>query len=244
MIQSPIASAPSAPPQPSPASLRSLGEGVPDCYEADPWRKAAPSPKRQRGGGLGWGLRLAGILLAFAPLIARAESLDELLAKGTVVLVENDAKGKFSSATGITVVNAPLEKVWGILINYNNYKNFIPKVVRSEVVQGAGTYDLHVKWEIDTPGWNTKYTVHYHLNEAIHVINAEWEDGALKDSKWEYRVEAAGPNKTIIYNKTMARHFSSILEGLEDQGQTITIGVNVGGALSYLKSIKTQAEKG
>lgn len=163
--------------------------------------------------------RLAVALLAFAPLVARAESLDELLAKGTVVLVENDAKGKFSSATGITVINAPIDKVWGIITNYGNYHTFIPKVVKSEVVGGAGTYDLHVKWELDTPGWNTKYTVHYHLNEALHTINAEWEDGALKDSHWEYRVEAAGPNKTIVYNKTMARHFSSILEGLEDLGR-------------------------
>ncbi len=186
---------------------------------------------------------IAAFLAASLPLAGSAETLEGLLARGPVVLVESDSKGSFSSATGVISINAPADRVWATLIDFPKYKEFMPKVVSSRIVKGEGTYDPEVRWEIDTPVMNTIYTVHYHINDALRVITVEQVAGALKDSHWEYRLESAGPSRTLIYYKSSARHFSSILENLEDSQQTITIGVNVGGALGILRAIKARSEK-
>jgi ribosome-associated toxin RatA of RatAB toxin-antitoxin module len=184
------------------------------------------------------------LVVLLLPAIARPETLEGLLARGPVVLVESDPKGAFSSATGVIGINAPIEKVWTTILDFSKYKDFVPKVVGSKIVKGEGTTDPEVRWEIDTPVINTVYNVHYHPAEASHMINAEQVSGALKDSHWEYRVEPDGPGRTLIYYKSQARHFSSLLEGLEDSQQTITIGVNVGGALGLLRALKVRSEKG
>ena len=188
---------------------------------------------------------LKGVLFALlvaCPFSVRAETLESLLSKGTVMLVEDDASGKFQAATGIIAINAPVEKVWGILVDYASYKKFVPRVVDAKVVTGAGTYDPHVRWEIDTPVFNTVYTVHYHLNEATHSISGEWESGALKGSHWEWRLEATPDGKTQVFYKSVSRNFSAFVESLDDKQQTMTVGVNVGGVLTVLHAVKKRAE--
>lgn len=187
--------------------------------------------------------RALALILVLCPAISAAETLDSLLARGPLVLVESDPKGKFGAATGIISVDAPLEHVWKTILDFEKYKEFVPKVVSCKVVSGANTYDPHVRWEIDTPVFNTVYTIHYHVNDALHTIAGDQVEGALKDSHWEWRMEAVSPTRTVIYYKSQARHFSSFLEGVEDSQQTITIGVNVGGAVTLLRAIKKRAEQ-
>jgi ribosome-associated toxin RatA of RatAB toxin-antitoxin module len=179
-------------------------------------------------------------ILAAVPLLVRADSLEALLAKGPLVLVENDAKGKFSAATGIIFIEAPLEKTWATVIDFARYKEFVPKVVEAEVA-GAGN-ELKVTWELDVPGINTTYTVAYHLDPAAKTIVAEQVKGDLKGSKWAWQLEASGPNRTLIHYRSQALHFSRILESAEDDQKTITIGVNVGGVLTVLRALKTRVE--
>lgn len=186
-----------------------------------------------------WALTIA---LLVCPVVARAETLEALLAKGTVMLVEDDAQGKFASATGIVEIGAPIDKVWATITDYASYKSFVPRVVSAKIVAGVGTYDPHVKLEIDTPVFNTVYTVHFHLNEATHTITGEWVEGALKGSHWEWRMETPSPGKTIVYYKSVSKNFSAFVESLDDKQQTMTVGVNVGGVLTVLHAIKKRAE--
>jgi ribosome-associated toxin RatA of RatAB toxin-antitoxin module len=187
--------------------------------------------------------RSLALILVLCPAIAAADSMDGLLARGPLVLVENDPKGKFSGATGIISVDAPLERVWKTITDFSHYKEFVPKVVSCRIVKGENTSDPHVRWEIDTPVFNTVYTIHYHVDGALHTILGDQVEGALKDSHWEWHMEAVSPTRTIIYYKSQARHFSSFLEGVEDSQQTITIGVNVGGAVTLLRAIKKRSEQ-
>jgi ribosome-associated toxin RatA of RatAB toxin-antitoxin module len=184
-------------------------------------------------------LALAFVLL---PLAARAETLESLLGKGTVMLVEDDPEGKFAAATGIVEINAPIEKVWSVITNYGAYKDFVPRVASVKVVSGAGTYDPRVRLEIDTPVFNTVYTVHFHLNEANHSITGEWVEGALKGSHWDWKMESSGPGKTIVFYKSVSKNFSAFVESLDDKQQTMTVGINVGGVMTVLHAMKKRAE--
>ncbi len=190
---------------------------------------------------LRWTLLAALVMGAQA---ARADAtLDSMLAKGAVVLVENDAKGHFASATGIVAVDAPIEKVWATILDFGSYSEFVPKVVESKIVSGAGTNELRVHWEIEVPGPNTTYTLAYHVDPEKKSIEVEQVEGDLKGSRWGWRLEQVSPTRTLIHHRSAAKHFSSILESAEDESKSITIGVNVGGALALLRALKARAEK-
>jgi len=53
---------------------------------------------------------------------------------------------------------------------------------------------------------------------------------------------ATSPDVTRIYYGGVTRNFSSMAQRLEDDQQTITVGVNVVGLMAAVKAIKTRAE--
>lgn len=169
--------------------------------------------------------------------------MESLLARGPLVLVESDSKGRFGAATGVISVDAPIERVWKVVTTFERYKEFIPKVVSCRMVKGQNTSDPVLRWELDTPVINTIYSAHYHVEEALHTLTGDQVEGALRGSHFEVRLESAGPNRTLVYSKSQARNFSFFLEHLEDSLQSITVGVNVGGTVSWLRAIKKRSEE-
>jgi hypothetical protein len=51
-----------------------------------------------------------------------------------------------------------------------------------------------------------------------------------------------GPKQTLIYFTTASRNFSSLAQSLEDEQQTITVGVNVSAALATVRAMKKKSE--
>ncbi|MHB8419610.1 MAG: SRPBCC family protein [Myxococcales bacterium] len=186
---------------------------------------------------------LAGASLALAPGAAAAQELMDLLAKGPVVLVENDAHGRFDRATAVVLVHAPAAKVWDVVSNFSNYRYFMPKVVKSEQRLSGPTFpnQLDVAYEIDVPISNAKYTFHYQLDPAQLAIHGKWLKGDLEGSFCDWKLVPHG-DATLAYFTTASRNFSSLAQKLEDSQQTITIGVNVSAALATVKAIKKRVE--
>src|ERR1041385_1982034 len=117
---------------------------------------------------------------AMAMLLASpaAETLETLLARGPVVSVEGDGEGRFEAAVAYVDVEAPLDKAWSVLTDFARYKEFVPRVVGSDAVPADG--GLRVKWEIDSPGMNTKYTVQYTLDARAHAVDGKQAGGDLR----------------------------------------------------------------
>src|ERR1051325_2517655 len=109
--------------------------------------------------------------LAMAMLLASpaAETLETLLARGPVVSVEGDGEGRFEAAVAYVDVEAPLEKAWEVVADFASYREFVPRVVDSDAAPSGG--GVRVKWEIDSPGLNTKYTVQYTLDARAHAVD-------------------------------------------------------------------------
>ena len=164
-----------------------------------------------------------------------------LLQKGPLVSVERGPDGKFLRCTALALVNAPPEKVWAAYTDFDHLKDFVPKVVASEVVKRTDT-DIEVKLEIEVPGTNTVYVMRYTPHLETRTIEANWVSGDLKGSTWVLHLEPVGEGKTLINYSGASRHFSRILEGLEDDQQTISVGVNVGAALTTVTAMKKRAE--
>ena len=185
----------------------------------------------------------AALLLLSSAALAQ-QDMKPLLDKGPLVLVEDNSSGKFGQATAMAYVAAPPEKVWAIVSDQSKLTEFMPKVTTSDVTPTEGKsneFDLHIS--LDVPGPDTDYTVHYVRDEARREMKGTWVKGDLKGSKWTWKVEKASDGNSIVSFAASIKNFSSILQNVEDDQQTMTVGVNVSSTLAAVKAVKRRAER-
>jgi len=164
-----------------------------------------------------------------------------LLERGPLALVEQTKDGKFQQATAIVLVNAPPDRVYLALLDHGKFKEYVPKVLTSDVDK-SNAKSFEVRFVIDVPGPDTDYTIKYVRDDAKRVLKGTWAKGDLKDSKWEWRVEPGPDGKTLLYHQLQVKNFSSVLTSLEDDRQTMTVGVNVGSAIAATTAVKAHLE--
>lgn len=190
-------------------------------------------------------LLVPALLCAAALPSARAraggDGLSSLLSKGSVVLVESNAKGRFSQCTSIVRVHQNADTVFSVVADVGHWKDFMPKIEESKVLhQGAGW--KMVTFEIDVPGPDPEYTMRFDIDRAHRTMKATWLRGDLQGSHSAWRVVPVSSTESIIYYTNSTKHYSSLAQSLEDKAQTITIGVNVTAVIAGAKAVKRKAE--
>jgi ribosome-associated toxin RatA of RatAB toxin-antitoxin module len=179
-------------------------------------------------------------VLAQAPA---QDALTPLLDRGPLVLVEQTKDGKFQMATGIVQVDAPPQLVWETLLKMEDYKNFMPKVELSEISnrdEAKGEFDVH--YIIEVPGPDTDYTIRFVRNDKEMTLTGKWIKGDLKGSRWFWKVQPGPGGKTLLSQSVQVKNFSALLQNVEDDQQTITLGINVGSAVVVTGSLKRHIE--
>lgn len=194
------------------------------------------------GSRLGIVILFALLLLPVGSSVARADQLDGLLLKGPVVMLEQADDGKFKKATSVIKINAPIEKVWEAVIDFARYKEIFPKCKQSKVLKQDAVSAL-VRFEIEVPLVNTKYEIKYKIVPEKRKLIAKWAKGDLKGSHWIWLLKPAADGGTVVYYAGVTKSFSAILERMEDDQQTITIGVNVASLIASLRAVKQWVEK-
>jgi ribosome-associated toxin RatA of RatAB toxin-antitoxin module len=187
-------------------------------------------------------LKLAAVLLVGSA--AGAQDVNDLLARGPVVSVETNKDGKFDKATAVIQINRSPDEVWAVATDFEHYRDFLPKVVASDTLRtkpGMKATQVEVSYEIEVPGANTVYTFRYDVDAANKTMKGAWRRGDIKDSFCEWRI-APHPSGSLLYYTTASRNFSSLAESIEDEQQTVTVGVNVAAALATVKAVKKRAE--
>ncbi len=180
------------------------------------------------------------VLTVLLSTSAGAQDLMELLSKGPVVLVEMDSKGKFDKATAVVHIKRPPEEVWKVAVDFPRHKEFMPKLLKSDVTKvDDDTFDLDA--EIEVPGVNPSYTFRYDVDAEKRTIKGQWLKGDIKGSHCLWRL-VPYQGGTLLYYTNASRNFSSLAEGIEDDQQTVTVGVNVTTALAVVKAVKTRVE--
>ena len=131
--------------------------------------------------------------------------------------------------------------MWRVLMDFESYKEFMPKLMEVEVKERTDT-TVVVSYVLETPGRNTRYAMSYEMREADHEMDARWHSGSLEGTFGHWRlVEAAGG--TLVYYTGATRNYSRILQRLEDDQQTVTTGVNVSSAIAMVRAVAERAEK-
>jgi ribosome-associated toxin RatA of RatAB toxin-antitoxin module len=173
---------------------------------------------------------------------AAAKELLELLRRGPVVQVEQNKSGRFGQAVTTILIEAPAEVAWQVVRDVERYKDFMPKVLDSTARRREGN-KVDVRFVIEVPGPDTDYVVHYVADDAKRELRGTWQSGDLKGSRWLWKVEPVGEGRALLTQSVSITGFSSLLTRLEDEQQTITVGVNVSTSLAGVKAVKRRAEE-
>jgi ribosome-associated toxin RatA of RatAB toxin-antitoxin module len=188
-------------------------------------------------------LTFAALLsLTTSHALAQSEGLVPLLSRGPVVLVEEGAQGKFGQATGTVLVDSPPETVWKILIEMERFKDFVPKVNTAEVLRRDGN-EFDIRMVIDTPGPDTDHTIRWAVDNSKREMKGTWMKGDLKGSRWMWKVESLPDGRSLLSQQISLKNFSVFLANVDDDQQTITVGLNVSSALAATKAVKKRAEE-
>jgi carbon monoxide dehydrogenase subunit G len=179
------------------------------------------------------------VALLFAPAL-RADELAGLLAAGPLVRIEADPAGKYKEGLAIADVDAPIDLVWSVLKDFPGYATWMPRVQKCDVTRDGADYLLEMK--IDTPLVSTRYTNRVSVDDVAKTMRIRHEKGDLKGTRYQWRVVPLDARRTRLYYSGVIKNFSSVAESMEDDQQTITIGINVASLLATIKSVKARAE--
>jgi hypothetical protein len=99
-----------------------------------------------------------------------------------------------------------------------------------------------MKVKLDTPLVATSYTNRMSPDAVNKTMNVRQVKGDLSGSRYLWRLTALGEGKTRITYSGIVKNFSSIAESLDDEQQTLTIGINVVSLMAQVKAVKGRAE--
>jgi len=97
-------------------------------------------------------------------------------------------------ASRTVVFNAPIDKVFEVITDYDRYPEFLTEVKKTKQVDRKGN-EVSIQYEVDLMK-TIKYTVRMREEKPTKLswsfVEGEW----MKDNKGSWLLEAQGPNQT------------------------------------------------
>ncbi|NOJ91577.1 SRPBCC family protein [Corallococcus sp. CA049B] len=108
-----------------------------------------------------------------------------------------------AGATRTITINAPVEKVFDIVTNYDRYAEFLPEVKKVSTSQRQGN-TVQVHYEVDVVK-RIRYTIRVTEERPKRMSWTFVEGEVMKDNKGSWTLEPEGEGKTrATYNVEMA----------------------------------------
>jgi coenzyme Q-binding protein COQ10 len=108
-----------------------------------------------------------------------------------------------AGATKTIVINAPVEKVFDIIIQYEKYREFLPEVKEVSTSKRQGN-EVNVHYKVDVVK-TIKYTIRVKEERPTRMSWSFVEGEFMKDNKGSWLLEPAGEGKTkATYTVEMA----------------------------------------
>lgn len=182
---------------------------------------------------------LLALILATAPA-ARAVTLDSLLAKGEVSVLETFPDGRLRQVTAIGLLDAPIDRVWALLVDFGAYESWMPKVRDSTVVSRTET-EAVVDWTVAVAGPDISWRQRIVIDPVSHTITATQLSGAMPGSRWVWKLSDYGgktlAERTIRVNVVETNWF---VRQIEDEQHTLDFGINTAIGVVELRGLETR----
>jgi ribosome-associated toxin RatA of RatAB toxin-antitoxin module len=182
------------------------------------------------------GLALGVALVGSRPVAA--DSLDALLAKGEVTLLETRPDGRLRQVTALALVHAPIDVVWKRLTDFAAYETWMPQVVDSTVVSTVAD-TVVVDFSVAVVGPNINFRESHVLDPVAHTVSGTWVSGALQGSHWDWKLETHGADtlvSRVLYLNVMDTNW--IVRQVDDEHHTMDYGINVATGVVELRGLE------
>ncbi len=187
--------------------------------------------------------------------------LEKLLDGGRVAFVDRAQRpGKELAVSGV-IVNAPPEKVWNILADFESYPKMINQITRVKVIEKKSDFavvqfymfliklgpvkiqtDYIQKWKYDKP---RKITIVSLDEKNVKKKKYNETDDPANAIVWEL-VPTADGKRTMLFHTTISDISESGVVGkyMVERQPTIQIGFDLANALIQTEAVKTRAASG
>lgn len=181
------------------------------------------------------------ILLAAA--LCSAASLDGLLARGELSLLETYPDGRLKQVTAIARLEAPLDSVWSVLTDYAAYETWMPQVRDSTVVSVEGNTAI-VDWTVGVVGPDIQMRQSLAADRAAGTIIARHVSGAMGGSSWAWKLTGEGERtlveRTLRLNVVDSNWF---IKQVEDEHHTLDYGINSAAGVVELRGLAQRLKR-
>ncbi len=171
------------------------------------------------------------------PFSGNAQTLNQILQKGPITQVYHDSNGKVKSAMGIAYITANQEEVWNVLIDFEQYPDFMPNFVYSKIIKTQGNI-VEAKQKLRIPGPDLKHNSRYILDRANYILKIDKEH----EEEIEY-FEVKPYQDGVLLKYYISIKLPKIVATFEGPGQGVTRGVNASITLGALHFFKTRVEE-
>lgn len=171
--------------------------------------------------------------------------LEPLLIKGELCLVTSGESGSLDQVSAMGLANAPLEKAWKSVTDYEGYPKWMPGVKKTRV-RTLPDGQVQVAYELDSPGVKIKYKM-IHTHHSPGRIEGRLADrrGSIKDGAWLWEFI---PHKDMRKTFVMVSMYLDLkgsnwlLKKLLDSQPALEHGLNVGSGTIALRAVIKRAE--
>jgi ribosome-associated toxin RatA of RatAB toxin-antitoxin module len=181
------------------------------------------------------------------PAGASAQTLERLLARGEVALMEDHPGGgiPWSIAAGI-MVDAPAESVFKIVTDFDHYPGVIPMTSKAHATPVPGMpnlYEVNFSIELLFSLFSIDYGV-YHYHRPPY--RTDWAHAAgefeVNCGFWQL-LPADGGKRTMLFYSVYSLPRQAMIQTLYREEPALELMTNVATATVVVRAVKTEAER-
>jgi len=178
------------------------------------------------------------------------DTLGKLMQTGQLLIVEEKPDGTLKMTTGGIVINAPTEKVYQTLIEFDKYYEFMPSTEDCKIVKDEGDRkDVYyrIKFEFSVLKWEVEYVLHQEFvtNSEMYWYLAQSKDNSLTEATGSWKLYPLPGGKTAAFYSSYSdiKNISWVIRKVLEADPSMELAVNTSACIMVLKAVKNRLEK-
>ena len=173
----------------------------------------------------------------------------KLMEKGQVLIIDEKPGGGLELVTAGILIDAPPNKVYDLLLQYDKYHEYMPSTAECKVVKDEGnTKDVYyrIEFKFSVLSWKVEYTLHqmYIPDKEIRWHLLDSKESKIKATHGAYQLFPAPGGKTAIFYSVFSdmKSISWLIKKTFEAEPSMELSVNASSCVMVLKALKSRVE--